>query len=159
MTSRAKRSESLPRVGQSVDPRSLVFVGDRRLARGREHGNSVRSRFSSSRLIETRGYGRVGQRNLLSSSSSPVPAVERFCSHATWARTSGYLSVPFSITTYLSASLLIDCLQSLHSITSGMSHSLSRSGSPDSGPDNDCVQVGHLQVAHVVLPPQRVCPR
>jgi hypothetical protein len=32
--------------------------------------------------------------------SIPSPAVARFCSHATWARTSGYLSVPLSRMTY-----------------------------------------------------------
>jgi len=47
------------------------------------------------------GYGRLGHRNFRNHSSIPKPlAVAGFCSHATWASTSGCLSVPFSMTTY-----------------------------------------------------------
>ena len=45
-----------------------------------------------------RRYDRPGHRNFRTHSSNPMAGP--FCSHATWASDSGYLSVPFCMTTY-----------------------------------------------------------
>jgi hypothetical protein len=64
-------------------------------------------------------HDRLGHPSFRNQSSSQN-AVGFFCSHAAWASASGRLSLPFSMTTYWSASLLIDCLQYLQSMTSGI---------------------------------------
>jgi hypothetical protein len=67
-----------------------------------------------------RRHDRLGHRNARTHSSNPN-AAGLFCSHATWASASGFLSVPFSIMMmYRSVSLLIGCLQCLQSMTSGI---------------------------------------
>jgi hypothetical protein len=62
--------------------------------------NRGKSRMAEMLAAEiSRRYARLGHQNFRTHSSNPN-AAGLFCSHATWARASGCLSVPRSMTTY-----------------------------------------------------------